>query len=198
MTRSAAEQNMSFQMQELCQRLAVPYRDARYICERNWLPLGVERDPGRGNHRQLTAAQAMWLAVVLRLKVAGVKTPMAVRIAAFAERIRGMTRNLGWDWEFSPFDGALRTTKRWILEAGDMRYVRFLTDANPSKQGLDEMTWVDMKSRKPVPQAAPVVCTRVDLSALARLLQDRSKAPSSGAGGVVNFARSGRIRISPR
>src|SRR4051794_24972461 len=100
---SPTEQPDLIQLRDLCRRLGVAYRDARYVCERDWLPQGVAREPGRGNHRELTAAQAMWLGVVLKLKAAGVKTPLAAQVAGFAERVRGLTRNLGWDWRFSPF-----------------------------------------------------------------------------------------------
>src|SRR5262249_37301211 len=116
-----------FQLRELCTRLGVSYRDARYVCEKGWLPAGVAPQPGRGNHRQLTPAQAVWLGIVLRLKACGLTTRAAARVAARAERVRGMTRNLGWDWPFAPFDGALETDRRWYLEVGDVRLVRFVT-----------------------------------------------------------------------
>jgi hypothetical protein len=121
-----------FRLQELCQRLNVSYRDARYICEKEWLPADVARDPGRGNHRKLSPRQAVWLGLVLKMKACGVRTERAARIAAFAERIKDLTRNLVWDWTFSPFQGAFDTKHLWIIEVGDMRFIRFLTDANPS------------------------------------------------------------------
>jgi hypothetical protein len=163
-----------FRLQDVCQCLGVSYRDARYLCEQNWLPEGVDREPGRGNHRQLTAAQAVWLGIVLKLKASGVNARMAAQVAAFAEGIRGLTCNLVWDWRFSPFDGAFDTDHRWFVEVGDMKFIRFVTDAYPSCSGLHETEWVEMDGRRPAKDAVPFVCIRVNISALARLLQDLS------------------------
>jgi len=165
------QQAPRIRLQDLCARLEVPYRDARYFCEKSWLPEGVERDPGRGNHRQLTPAQAMWLGIVLKLKGSGVKPDKAAKIMTFAARIREFTRNSGWDWRFSPFDGKFETEHQWYIDVGDMKYVRIVTDACPSKQGLDATPWVDMDSRELAKNAKPIVQVRVDISALARLLQ---------------------------
>jgi hypothetical protein len=151
--------------------LDLPYRDARYLLEKFWLPRGAARTPGRGNHRRLNAGQAVRLGLVLKLKVCGLKSPHAARIAAAAERIKGLTKNRVWDWQFSPFDGALNTEHRWYLEVGDGKYVRWVTDAHPDVVGLYEFPWSNMRQRQPSPSAAPVVCVRVDISALARLLQ---------------------------
>jgi hypothetical protein len=159
-------------LQELCQRLNVSYRDARYICERNWLPAGVAREPGRGNHRHLSPRQAIWLGIVLKLKACGVRTEKAAGIAAFAERVKGLTRNACWDWPFSPFDGAFDTSHQWLLEVGEMRFFRFVTDANPSHVGLHYTPWVDMDSRQLAADVSPIVRLQVDLSALARMLRD--------------------------
>jgi hypothetical protein len=171
MTTSSAHQSVRFQLQDLCRRLEVSPRDARYLCERSWLPEGVDREPGRGNHRQLSARQAVWLGVVLKLKGAGIKTPLAARIGAFVENIRSVTRNLGWDWTFAPFDGAFDTDHQWYMEVADTRFIRFVTDANPSKAGLGELPWIDMETRQHAPDRLPIVCIRVDVSALARLLR---------------------------
>jgi hypothetical protein len=176
MSATGSKTDTFFQLQDVCRLLDVGYRDARYLCEKNWLPRGVAREPGRGNHRQLTAAQAVRLGIILKLKACGMHAPMAAKIADFAERIRGLTRNLVWDWQFSPFDGALDTEHRWYIEVGDMRFVRFVTDANPSKVGLHEMDWVDIATRKDAKDATPIVCVRVDISALARLLNSRPRS----------------------
>ena len=53
---------------ELCERLDVSYRDARYVLEEGILPKGVDENPGKGDHRDLTNDQAFWLAIVLLLK----------------------------------------------------------------------------------------------------------------------------------
>ena len=171
-----------FRLQELCERLGVMYRDARYICEKGWLPVGVDPEPGRGNHRWLTPAQAVWLGIVLKLKACGVRTKRAAQIAGFAEHVKGFTRHRVWDWHFLPFDGAFAREQQWLLEVGDMQLVRFVTDGNPSKQGLDEMQWVDMDSRRTVPDAQPIIRLRVDIAALARLLQAMPQGPGADGG----------------
>jgi hypothetical protein len=119
----------------------------------------------------MTAAQAVWLGVVLRLKTAGVKVPTAARIAACAEGVRGPGRGE----QVSPFEGAFRTGRRWYLDVGDTRFIRLVTEARSLGQGIRETPWVDMHSRRPIEGASPVVYIRVDVSALARLLQDSVK-----------------------
>jgi len=172
MTPVSDPQTGSFTLQQLCKRLRLSYREARYVCERGWLPKGVDVDPGRGNHRRLTRHQAVWLGVVLKLKACGVRTSQAAEIAGFAEQVKGMSRNLNWDWKFSPFDGAFDTSHRWLLEVGEMKWMRFVTDANPSKRGLAATDWVTMGTRQVAKQAAPTIILQIDLSALARLLRD--------------------------
>ncbi len=83
--------------------------------------------------------------------------------------------NLGWDGRFSPFDGAFDTDRQWYLEVGDAKYVRIVTDANPSRESLqDESGWVNMTNRKVQKDAQPIVVVRIDLSRLAGQLQDLS------------------------
>lgn len=101
------------------------------------MPSGVGQNPERSNHRLLTAAQAFWLGMVLRLKLAGVKTPLAARIADFAQvSVKWISRNLSWDPSFSPFEGKLVTEHQWFVEVADLKYIRIATDSNPSKEGL--------------------------------------------------------------
>jgi hypothetical protein len=169
------DQEGCFRLQDVCGRLGVSYRDARYICEKSWLPEGVEREPGRGNHRWLTPAQAVWLGIVLKLKAAGLKTSKAAQIAAFATRVQEYSCNGGWEPGFAPLSGVFETQRRWYVEVGDMRHVRFVSDAYPSKEGLFETPWVDMTKRRTVAASDPIVCIRIDISALARLLQTLPK-----------------------
>jgi hypothetical protein len=180
-TTSSADQPVLLQIQDLCQRLGTPVRDARYLCEQNWLPRGVPPEPGRGNHRRLTIRQGMWLGIVLKLKAAGLKTPLAVQVAAFAEEIRGRTNNLGWEGKYSPFDDALDTQQRWYIEVGDQTYLRFVTDTSPNQEGLDQLPWVEMSTRRPAEGVQPIVCVRIDLSGLARLLRG---PPGDSDGGL--------------
>jgi hypothetical protein len=159
------------QVGELCQRLSVPYRHARYALERGILPRGVAENPGRGDHRQLDAAQAFWLGIVLMLKQSGVKTPLAGQIADFArEAVRGVSQHLNWERTFEPFLGRFETRHRWFVDIGDLQYVRLATTANPSHSGLYEFPWSAVGKGKPAEGTVPVVILRLDLSRLAQLL----------------------------
>ncbi len=157
-------------LQELCERLGVPYRDARYFCERGWLPEGIDPGPGRGNHRLLTPAQAVWLGVVLKLKACGVRTRLAAQVAAFAGCPGSRARGPGGGGQPPPCAGAPEAGRRWLVEVGDMRFIRFVADAGPGAGSVSPTPWLDMASSRAAEGAAPVVSIRVDLSALARLL----------------------------
>jgi hypothetical protein len=155
---------------ELCRRLQVPLRDGRYVLEQGIIPKGVEESPDRGNHRHLTAEQAFWLGLVLKLKGAGIKAPVARQVADFAEEaLRAVTQNLNWEWTFHPFQGRLMTEQRWYIDVGDLRYIRIATDTNPSHEGLYEFPWSILGKRKTA-EVNPIVILRVDVAGLARLL----------------------------
>jgi hypothetical protein len=159
------------QLGELCQRLDVPYRHARYILERGILPGGVDRNPDRGNHRQLTSAQAFWLGIVLKLKESGVRAPLAGQIADYAEEsVRTISQGLSWEPGFQPFEGWLETERQWFVDVGDLHYIRIVTDANPSRRGLYDFDWSEIGKRKRA-EVTPVVILRLDLARMARLLR---------------------------
>lgn len=159
------------QLGELCERLEVPYRHARYILERGILPGGVDRNPDRGNHRQLNSAQAFWLGIVLKLKESGVKAPLAGQVANYAEEsVRTITQSLNWEPSFQPFAGWLETARQWFVDVGDLRYIRIVTDANPSHQGPYEFEWLVIGTKKQA-RVTPVVILRLDLARMARLLR---------------------------
>src|SRR4051812_21388691 len=148
---------------ELSRRLDPPYRHARYVLEEGILPDGVEPDPERGHHRQLTPAQAFWLGIVLKLKQSAVRAPLAARIADFAkEAVRTVTQNLNWEHPFSPFDGKLETINRWYVDVGDLTYIRLVTDTNPSVQGLHEFSWRHVDRNEAADGVVPAVIVRVD------------------------------------
>lgn len=157
---------------ELAKRLDVPYRHLRYLLEEGFLPTGVDKTPGRGEHRELTPSQTFWLGFVLALKGFGIKTPRAAQIADLADRgVRGIARNLNWDHKFDPFRGAFETEFRWFIDVGDLQYIRIATTANPSKvDKLDESPWTEIGSKAPVKQAEPLVTLRIDMSKLAKKL----------------------------
>ncbi|MFT5322185.1 MAG: hypothetical protein ACI8P0_000020 [Planctomycetaceae bacterium] len=160
-------------LSEFCRRLDVKQRDVRYVLHHGMVPDGVAEDPGQGNHRTFNAEQAFWLAIVIKLKAAGLKPRQAADIADWSKRVKGFTRNLNWDGTFSPFDWALHTDQQWLIEVGDGSCVRILTDANPSKIGLhDETGWVSISSRKKSKGFIPVVTIQVNLSQLAGFLAE--------------------------
>ena len=68
-------------LRDLCARLGVDYDEARYALARGIVPQGIDREPGRGNHRLFTPPQAYLLAIALKLKAGGVQTPHAGRLA---------------------------------------------------------------------------------------------------------------------
>ena len=163
---------LELKLQDFCDRIGASYRDARYALAHGMVPTGIDREPGRGKHRVFNHRQAFWLAILLKCKMAGIKTKLAEEIANWSQRISGYAQNLGWDWRFSPFQGNFDTDQQWYLEVGDATFVRIVTDANPSRQGLhDESGWVNMKSRKLQTDAEPTVVVRIDLSRLAAQLQ---------------------------
>jgi hypothetical protein len=163
----------SLRLGELCERLGVDYRHARYILEQGLLPPGVDPRPDRGNHRRLTPAQCFWLAIVLKLKAAAVRAPLAAKIADFArEAVRATGQGLNWDPRFSPFDGSLETEHQWYVDVGDLKYIRLVTDAHPGRDGLHAVNgWFPLGGRSTVGGITPAVAIRVDLAEIARLLR---------------------------
>lgn len=170
MKRPPKKPSSRMRLQELCRLLDVPYRDARYVCEKGWLPHGVSREPGRGNHRYLTPRQAIWLGVVLKLKYSGLKTHLAVRIAKFAELFK-TERSFARGWWISSLDGVYGTRRRCMIEVGDRRFVRFLKATNPRASGDSWTRWRDMENGQITAKVMPLVCTNVNVSALARRLR---------------------------
>lgn len=178
-------------LKSLCDRLGVSYRDARYALARGITPKGIENEPGRGNHRVFDWKQAFQLAVVLKLKAAGFHTPLAGLVSEFAARIEGLSVNLAWDPGFAPLRGKFETKHRWYLDVGDGRFVRHVTDASPRKGGaLEEIEWVDLRTRRLATSAEPVVVVRIDLGLIAKLLAGKAlsgtpaKKPAAGSENV--------------
>jgi DNA-binding transcriptional MerR regulator len=170
---------LTMRVGELAQRLGVPYRDVRYVLEQGVLPPGVEENPGRGEHRDLDAAQSFWLAIVLMLKRNGVRVPDAQRVADLARQgIRGVALNLGWEYPFDPFRGRFETENQWYIDIGDLQYIRVATTANPSFQGLYTFSWTAITTRKSAENAAPIVTLRLDVSRLARMMAGEGLRPT--------------------
>src|SRR5580765_7297437 len=119
---SAPTTETGMKLQDLCERLGVEYDEARYTLARGILPKGIEADPGRGNHRLFDSSQAFYLAIVLKLKAAGINTPLAGKIAEWSRHVQSKSVNLGWDRSFAPFAGKLLTQHQWFIDVGDARF----------------------------------------------------------------------------
>lgn len=171
------------QLGEICERLQIRERDARYVLEHGYVPEGVPESPVSGNHRQFGPGQAFWLGLVLKLKEAGIKTPIAAEIADVATRaLRQTTQNLNWDWKFLPDEGRFETERQYYLELGDGEYVQFVTDASPSSSGrLETFGWSRLTRRGKLAAAPhgyqPCVVIRLNLSQIARLLLRSATSP---------------------
>jgi hypothetical protein len=159
---------------EFCKRVGADERAVRYVLERGFVPDGVKKTPATGNHRTFDPGQAFWLAMVLKLMDSGVKTPLAALMADYAEEaLRGVTQNLSWDWRFLPAKGWFDTEHLYFVEVGDLKYVRLVTDACPSKETLYEFDWHPVEGRRePVENAEPFVTIRLDLTRIARVFRD--------------------------
>ena len=79
------------------------------MLEQGYVPKGVDISPNTGNRLEFGPGAAFWLAIVIKLKQAGMTTPLAAEVA---ERVvfglRTLTQNLGWDWTFLPMARLVR------------------------------------------------------------------------------------------
>lgn len=161
------------QIGEVCRRLDVPYQHAKYILERGYLPVGAEAEPGHGHHRKLTIGQATWLAIILKLKVSGVRVPQAALVADFArEAVRAVGQQMSLDANFIPFEGRLGTDRQWFIDFGDMKYIRLVTYAFATKEKVSKLGgWSTLKEPFRMDAlAAPSVVFRVDLTRITQML----------------------------
>jgi DNA-binding transcriptional MerR regulator len=170
MSTTSNRSDEGLKLQEICRRIGVDYDDARYTLAKGALPEGVASGPGRGNHRVFESPQAFMLAIILKLRAAGVSTAVAKEIAEWSRHVQGMAVNLGWDWQFAPFAGQMHSDNEWYLDVGDARYARIVTNACPSKEGNEVTPWVDMTIRRNRPSARPAIVFRVDIVRIAQLL----------------------------
>jgi hypothetical protein len=171
----------TIKLQDICRALEVRDRYARYVLERGFIPEGVRESPGSGEHRDFGPHQAFWLGMVLKLKESGLKTPLAVQVANYADgAVRTVAQSLGWDYLFFPKGGRLETEHQYFVEVGDFQYLRLVTDACPSQKDSYMFDWHHVgKPGAPVEGVRPCVMLRLDLAQIAARL---------GAA----FARTGR------
>ena len=165
----------TIQLQDICEALDVRDRDARYVLERGFIPKGVYIKPSSGTYRRFSGGQAFWLGMVLRLKATGIKTPLAATIADYAARsVQTVTQNLGWEYSFLPSHGRLATQNNYWVEVADLKFIRFGTNAGPSRAG--KPGWFDWHAVKklgvPVSNVQPFVVIWLDISQICRRLDE--------------------------
>jgi hypothetical protein len=133
------------------------------------VPEGVEKAPDRGNHRDLNPKQALWLAVVLKLKASGLSTPHAVELAnQIKSQIDLKACDLSQDPYFNPFAPVVRGKATTYIDVGDSSHVRLYSDPHA---GVPPMTqpWIGKDTVYPhLPE--PFVIIRVNISRLLELL----------------------------
>jgi hypothetical protein len=157
----------TMQLGELCRRLGVPSRHARYVFEQELA--GFESGPGTGHHRQLAPDQAFYLGIVLKLKASGVQAPLAGAIAGLTAGFFQMLDLRKWDPDFAPFKGQLSTKLDWYLEVADREFYRIF--AEREKKIVFPGEWLRYDVRIKPKDVQPSVRIQVNLTRIARLLQ---------------------------
>lgn len=166
-------------LHDICRALDVRDRYARYVLERGFIPEGVPISPGSGEHRDFDPHQAFWLGMVLKLKESGLKTPLAVQVANYADgAVCTAAQNLGWDYLFFPKGGRFETEHEYIVELGDVKYIRLRTNASPSQEGDYAFDWHHVsKPGVPVRNVRPCVVLRLDVAQIAARLGAAFRSP---------------------
>lgn len=168
-------------LHDVCDRIGVEEREVRYALARGIIPAGMTETPGRGCHRLFDTRQAIWLGTVLRLKSAGVHTPVAAEVVRCVDRMDWRSLARDWDWSRFPLQGGSSSEGTWMLEVGDHAIVRICTDAVRSRlRQWDATDWVCMRSGRIEKDATPLIIIQINVSALARLVAgDESATPPS-------------------
>jgi hypothetical protein len=163
----------TIKLQDICRALEVRDRYARYVLERGFIPEGVAESPGSGEHRDFDAHQAFWLGLVLKLKQSGLKTPLAVQVANYADgAVRTAAQTLGWDYLFIPRGGQFRTEHQYFIEVGDFQYIRLVTDASPSQEDPYMFDWHRIAEPGVAVQGVhPCVMLRLDIAQIAARIE---------------------------
>jgi hypothetical protein len=164
--------NRTIKLRDICQALGIPDRHARYVLERGFIPRGVSPSPGSGEHREFTPHQAFWFGMALKLKEFGLRTPLAAKIADYADgAARTVAQNLGWDYQFLPRAGRFETEYQYCVEVADAKFIRMVTNACPSQERPYEFDWHAIaKPGVPVKGIRPCVVLRLDVSLIAAQL----------------------------
>ena len=161
----------TIQLGEICKVLDVRERDARYVLEQGLVPKGVDQAPSTGNHRQFGPRQAFWLAMVLKLKSAGIRTPLAAEIANHADRRLCDLFGERWDWSLLKGSERLNSDDRRYVDVGDHRLMRFIPlDLLPGPPPRLENGWYPIGRGQHNDLPHPWVIIRLDVSKIARKL----------------------------
>ena len=163
----------TIQLRDFCRLFRVPDRQVRYILEEGHVPDGVRHAPSTGNHREFDPGQAFWLGIVLKLKQFGLRTLLAAKASDYTTlALRGITQNLSWDWRFLPAQGWFDTEHQYFVEICDFDYIRLVTNACPSKEGIYQFDWHPVEGRHCAVQGVrPFVILRLDLVQIAEVLK---------------------------
>jgi len=178
-----AKPRPTIQLGQFCAALRVRPRDARYILEQGYVPLGVDVAPNSGTYRQFDPRQAFWLAMVAKLKESGVAVPLGAKIADYCERsLRTVARNLGWDPRFGPDLARLETEHQYFAEIAERRFIRIGSDAAPGAAGqVRFFDWHRIgRGLKPVRDLRPCVVLRLDLAEIARQVEEAFSGQNGG------------------
>ena len=132
-----------FNCPSFCALFGFDNRETRYVLEQGHVPKGVEQSPNTGHHRQFGPGHSFWLAIVLKLKQAGVKTPVAADVADYTNRaIQAVTQNLVWDMPFLPAEGyfdtdtsILHRRRRFSIHAFGHRFLPRVRKASTNSIG---------------------------------------------------------------
>lgn len=158
-------------LSELCRALDVPQREVRYVLERGYVPSGVQRAPSSGNHRWFDYRQAFWLATVMRLRAAGLRTELAAELADHAEA--ALAKNI----DCEPTEGEAidvpcdKCDREWAIEIADQERFRYFLPSE-GELNVSPPQWHALGKRAtPVDGLSPRVTIRLDLSHIARQLR---------------------------
>jgi hypothetical protein len=170
----------TIQLAEFCRCFHVPTRQVRYVLERGYVPEGVAKQPATGNHRQFSPRQAFWLAMVVRVKSSGIKTPLAAQIADCAlESWPNTPQAYRWDWGNSPSWDQIDTKHQYYVEIADSKYLRLVSSPSSSHESPIESPWYPLKNLKARWKAGqphtkaftPSVILRLNKTEIARVLK---------------------------
>ena len=152
----------------------------RYVLEEGHIPKGIPTNPAQRNAPPVRARPSILVGDAAQLKLTGLRTSLAAEIADFAlVELRRINVDRDWETTLDLHEGVFRTEHQYYLDVGDYKQVRLATNANPTSGGrLEELPGGAIHApRKSCGPRFPLVCVRVDLTKLARSLEETFNAP---------------------